>query len=285
MTPATLNAKAIGAIRHLINAYSSRDELKQFLLDAGANSERVLSIQVTGNMKSPHYKSKSTILNEGFDTIHTDFEKQEADGVLLELARTVFRHKQVADADKASLEDVLAGSGISLGDVLEASGGHDLLRCAEETMGITNLREARELLGKALLRVSTDPSGAITSAVSAAESVCREALSRLSIPEPNTKQLPNYLVELRRQTNLENLASVANVGDRVIKALSSLAENSYQAAHEAGDRHAHGDIATAAPPLVVDMLITSACSVAIVLAGVLRRNELVLKSQPGAQTP
>jgi len=284
-TSATLNSKAIAAIRRLVDTYSSRDELKQFLLDAGANANRVLAIQVTGSMKSPCYKSKSTIMNEGFDTIYQDFDKAEADGILLELVRVVFSRKAVQDDDRASLEQALQESGVALSEILEAGGAHDYVRSAETTMESANLQEARELLGKAVLRMSTDPPGAITAAVSAAESVCREALSRLGIAEPNTKQLPNYLVELRRQTNLEDLATVANIGDRAIKAFSSLAENAYQAAHETGDRHAHGDRATATPPLVADMLITSACSVAVVLAGALRRNEIALRNPTGGQLP
>jgi len=285
MTAIDLTSKAICAIRSFVDGHTSRDDLKQFLLEAGAKADRVMSIQATGDMKSPHYKSKSTIMNEGFDTVYTDFDKVEADGILLELVRVVFGRKAVQDDVRASLERALQESGVVLGEILEAGGAHDYLRSAETTMESANLVEARELLGKALLRMSTDPPGAITAAVSAAESVCREALSGLGIPEPNTRQLPNYLVELRRQTNLEDLATVANVGDRAIKAFSSLAENAYQAAHETGDRHAHGDAASDATPLVADMLITGACSVAIVLAGALRRNELIMKNQTGGQTP
>jgi hypothetical protein len=283
MTAVNLTSRAIGAIRKLVDRYSSRDELKQFLLDAGANANRVLAIQVTGDMRSPHYKSKSTIMNEGFDTIYQDFDKVEADGILLELVRVVFSRQKVQNDDRALLDRALQESGIALGEILEPGGVRDYLQSAGTAMESANLREAGELLGKALLRMSTDPPGAITAAVSAAESVCREALSRLGIPEPNTRQLPNYLVELRRQTNLEGLATVANVGDRAIRAFSSLAENAYQAAHETGDRHAHGDRAKAATPLVADMLITSACSIAIVLAGALRRNEIVLRNSAEGQ--
>ena len=137
------------------------------------------------------------------------------------------------------------------------------------------------MLKKALLRTSTDPSGAITAAVAAAESVCREALSRLGIPEPSSKQLPRYLAELRRKTNIGELAQVSNVGDRVIRALSSLAENSYQAAHQAGDRHAHGDETAPPSSFVVDMLVTSACAITVIIAGALRRNELEVRNLIG----
>ncbi len=279
-----LNSKAIGAIRRLVDTYTSRDELKQFLLDAGANSDRILSIHVSGNMKSPSYKSKSTILNESFDTIPADFEKQDSDGVMLELVRIVFLKKRVSDDDRANLERILSANGVVLNDVLESGSTHDILHHTADSSDTANLREASELLKKALLRTTTDPTGAITAAVSAAESVCREALSRLGIAEPGSKQLPKYLIELRQHTNIEELASIPSVGDRLIKALSSLAENSYQAAHKTGDRHAHGDAAVPPSPLIVDMLVTSACAIIVVLTGALRRNELRVKSQSGVDS-
>ena len=281
MRSVELNSKAIGAIRRLVDSYTSRDELKQFLLDAGANSDRILSIHVSGNKKSLAYKSKSTILNEGFDTVYEDFVKEEADGVLLELVRIIFSKKQVSEDDRANLEGIFSANGLTLSEVLRSGSGQDILHHAVDFSDAANLREASELLKKALLRTTTDPTGAITAAVSAAESVCREALSRLGIPEPSLKQLPKYLIELRRNTNIEELARIPNVKDKVIKALSSLAENSYQAAHETGDRHAHGDTAVPPSSLIVDMLVTSACAITVILTGALRRNELRVKSQSG----
>lgn len=281
MTSVELNSKAIGAIRRLVDSYTSRDELKQFLLDAGANSDRILSIHVLGNMKSPTYKSKSTILNEGFDTIPADFEKQESDGVMLELVRIVFSRKQVLEGDRANLEGILSANGLALSEIIGSGLVQELLRNAVDSSDAASFRETSELLKKALLRTTTDPTGAVTVAVSAAESVCREALSRLGISEPSSKQLPKFLVELRRNTNIEELTRIPNVEDRVIKALSSLVENSYQAAHETGDRHAHGDRAEPPSPLIVDMLVTSACAIIVVLTGALRRNELRVKSETG----
>ena len=77
-------------------------------------------------------------------------------------------------------------------------------------------------------------------------------------------------MELCRNTNINNLVSVPNIGDRTIKALSSLAENSYKAAREMGDRHAHGDTATSPTPLIVDMLVTSACAITDILVRALQ---------------
>lgn len=285
MNKAVLNSKAIGAIRSFVDWYTSRDGLKQILLDAGANSNRVLSIYVSSDAKASGYKSKSTIMNEGFDTIYKDFQKEEADGILIELVRLIYSRKDVIDQDLTNLEQALSSSGVMLNQILEPIAGQDILEFAMDTLNTANLKEAHDLLQKALKRIITDPSGAITAAVSAAESVCREALARLGIPEPNTKQLPNYLVELRRKTNLNDLAWVVNIEDRAIKALSSLAENSYQAAHETGDRHAHGDTAAPPSPFIVDMLVTSACAITVVLAGALHRNELVLKSDTGTEEP
>jgi hypothetical protein len=281
MMSVELNSKTIGAIRRLVDTYTSRDELKQFLLDAGANRDRILSIHISGNMQSPTYKSKSTILNEGFDMIPEDFEKQEADGIMLELVRIVFSRKNVSEDDRANLQNILSENGLVLSEILGSDLTQEFLRHAIDSSDAVSFREASELLKKALLRTTTDPTGAITAAISAAESVCREALSRLGLPEPSSKQLPKFLVELRRNTNIEELTRIPNVEDRVIKALSSLAENSYQAAHETGDRHAHGDKAVGPSPLIVDMLVTSACAITVVLTGALRRNELRVKSQTG----
>ncbi len=279
-----LNSKTIGAIRRLVDTYTSIDELKQFLLEAGANSNRILPIRVSSNIKSPSYKSKSTILNEGFDTIPEDFAKPESDGIMLELVRIILSRKQVSKDDMVDLERVLSANGVELNEVLASGLGQDILHHAVDSAGAASFRETSELLKKALLRTTTDPTGAITAAVSAAESVCRETLRRLGIPEPSSKQFPKFLVELRRNTNIEELASIPSVGDRLIKALSSLAENSYQAAHETGDRHAHGDTAVPPSSLIVDMLVTSACAITAVITGALRRNELRVKSQSGVDS-
>lgn len=276
-TQITLNSKTIvGIIRRLL-AKCRRDEIKQLLLEAGANSERVLGIPVSGNINAPDYKSKSDILNEGFDTIYQDFDQPEADGILLELVRLLFDRNLVRGDDVRELENALSASGVALQEVLEAGDEAQVVRAAIDSTESANLKEASDLLKKALLRLSTDPAGAITAAVSAAESVCREALSRLGIPEPGAKQLPDYLGALREHSNLSDLASVADKGDRAIKALASLAHNSYEAAHEAGDRHAHGDDAGPPPPIVTDMLVASACAITVVLAGALRRGELKVK--------
>ena len=59
---------------------------------------------------------------------------------------------------------------------------------------------------------------------------------------PAKKQLPDYLVALCEQTNIEALTRIG--GDDVKKVFGSLrglAQNIYQAAHQLGDRHAHGD--------------------------------------------
>jgi len=274
MTFVTLNSKAIGAIRRLVRTYCSRDELKQYLLEAGANSDRVLGIHVSGDMKSKEYKAMSTVINEGFDTISEDFDKSEADGIMLELVRVVFSYKQVSEDDRVNLENALAGSSVALSPLLEQNSNRDILKYAIDSSKSANLKEAHENLKKALSRILTDPSGAITVSVSAAESVCLVALSRLGIPVPSSKTLPKYLVEIRKKTNLNELARIQDSDDRIITALSNLAENTYHASHKTGDRHAQGDSGAALSPIIVDTLVLSACSITVILAGALHRNEL-----------
>ena len=86
---------------------------------------------------------------------------------------------------------------------------------------------------------------AITACTTACESVCRIALDRLSLPLPKDKQLPDYLKALCDQTNIRALAGVggAKGTKRVFGNLQGLAQNSYLAAHQLGDRHAGGDSA------------------------------------------
>lgn len=282
MIPIKLNSKAIGAIRDLAKKELNRAELKQFLFVAGANSDRISAIDVVGETKSPAYKSMTTIMNDGFDTLPQDFSKEEADGIRIELLRLIFSRKQVSEKDRADIAKAFSTCDVALDEILEPNATLNIVQTSMECSESAALKEAHDLLKEALLRITTDPRGAITAAVTAAVSVCREALSRLGIPEPSKRQLPKYLVELRRNTNIEELAQVPNVEGRVIKALSSLAENSYQAAHETGDRHAHGDSAGPPTPLIVDLLVTSACAISVVLAGALRRDELKLKSRSGA---
>jgi hypothetical protein len=275
MTPFTLHSKAIATIRYLLSTYLTRDEMKQFLLEAGASSDRILRIDASGNMRSPTYTSKSGILNTGYDTIFDDFDKAEAVGILCELARLIFSRKRVSEGDRRVLEAALSASGVNLTEIIESSAGQDVVHLAVDSLDTANLKEARDLLKKALLRMDTDPSGAITAAVSAAESVCREALTRLNIALPAKKQLPDYLAALCKQTNIEDLAALGGEDARkVFGSLRGLAQNTYQAAHQVGDRHAHGDTAASPSAVVVEMLVTSACAITVVLAGALRREEL-----------
>jgi hypothetical protein len=114
-----LEDRAIGAIRELVNKYTTRDGLKQLLLDAGAKSDRILRICVTNNMRSPQYKSKTTILNEGFDSIYEDFEKEKADRILLEMVRIIFSRNDVDEEDRQKLASVLKDCRITLEEIIE----------------------------------------------------------------------------------------------------------------------------------------------------------------------
>jgi hypothetical protein len=79
-----LSAKGIVAIRNLL--YSrTRGDIKGLLLEAGAKPERLLPIEIINDMKSPRYLSKETIINLMFDTIYSDYEKDEADKIVLNL--------------------------------------------------------------------------------------------------------------------------------------------------------------------------------------------------------
>ncbi|MDP3111971.1 MAG: toll/interleukin-1 receptor domain-containing protein [Thermodesulfovibrionales bacterium] len=81
-----LSSESIAAIRKLVSQ-QSRKEIKQLLLEAGANADRILSIPVLSNMKSHDYLTTEDILSKGFDTVYADHEKSKADEILLKLLR------------------------------------------------------------------------------------------------------------------------------------------------------------------------------------------------------
>ena len=57
--------------------------------------------------------------------------------------------------------------------------------------------------------------------------------------------------------------------------LRGLAQHSYQAAHELGDRHAQGDRASEPTTLATDLAIVSCAALTIVIAGAIARNEII----------
>lgn len=118
MQTRSLSGPAIAAIRALIMAKCSRGDIKQFLLEAGANHQRVLAIPVHEGIRSPGYKSKNDIVNLGFDTVYQDFEPVEANGIALQLVRIVVQRKGLERDDSAlqEVEGPLVACGFSLGD-------------------------------------------------------------------------------------------------------------------------------------------------------------------------
>ena len=277
MVDVSLKSTTIGAIREFVDSGTSRDELKGLALKSGANAERVMGIAVLGNMNSSGYKSKSTLMNEIFDTVYQDFDKPEADGVLLRMINFLLGSEQweVLSEKRQELEDGLAASGLSIDQIIGANSVVTLLETALEESGVSNMVEASELLRKGLHRLSTDKPGAITACTSACESVCRVALERLNMPLPAGKKLPDYLNALSKDTNIKALARIGGQNaNNVFSALRSLALHSYQAAHELGDRHAHGDTLSQPSDLVADLLVTSCAALTIVIAGAVSRNEI-----------
>jgi len=83
MSNVTLKSQTIGEIRRFVSVSTSRDGLKELLLEAGADADRILPIQISNKTNSKNYTSMSELLNLCFDTIYQDFEKSDADGILL----------------------------------------------------------------------------------------------------------------------------------------------------------------------------------------------------------
>ncbi len=244
MSADALKSQTIGAIRRFVSLNTSRDDLKELLLEGGANADRVLKISLGTPMGAKGYVSASVLLNNGFDTIYEDFDRPEADGILLRMAGILARriHDRLKSDSLQDLECGLAASGVTVAQITHATAATAPLETAADQAGAAQLHEVTDLLAKGLRRLTTDRAGAITACTSAAESACRVALERLCFSLPAAKQLPDYLNALCQQTNFEALARVAGEDtQKVFKALRGLAQSAYQAAHQLGDRHAHGE--------------------------------------------
>ena len=290
MTNVNLKAPTIGAIREFVDSQTSRDKLKELALEAGANADRIMKIMVLGNMKSADYKSKTTLMNEIFDTAYEDFEKPEADGIYLRMIGLLLGPEQgpvepFSDSPQAEvspetlekLERGLAKSGLSIAQITDTTVAGAVLDAALERTQNSDMQEATDLIMKALRRLSTDKPGAITACTTACESVCRLALERLRLPLPKRKKLPDYLKTLCEQTNIKALACFGGEGTRrVFGNLQGLAQNSYRAAHELGDRHAGGDSASEPSAFAADLLVTSCAALTSIIAGAVARNEIEL---------
>ena len=277
MTDVNLNAPNIGAIRKFVDSQTSRDQLKELALNAGASAERIMKIMISGNMGDPNYKSKATLMNVIFDTVYQDFDKPEADGIYLRMIDLLISPQgtMIPSEMIEELERGLAKSNLSIAQITGSITTVALLETATEQTRDSNMKEATELLIKGLLRLSTDKPGAITACTTACESVCRIALEQLRLPLPAHKQLPQYLNVLCAQTNIIALAQLGGEDTKkVFGALRGLAQNSYRAAHELGDRHAQGCSASETTSFAADIIITSCAALICVIAGAVGRNEI-----------
>ena len=276
MTP-PLKSQTIGAIRRFVSLNTSRDGLKELLLEAGADAKRILKISLGTPMGEAGYISASVLLNQGFDTIYEDLERPEADGTLLRMAGilAVRNHERLKEGSLQDLERGLMASNLTIAQITQATAGIIPLETAAEQSETAQLREVADLLKKGLRRLTNDRSGSITACTSAAESACRVALERLGLPLPASKQLPDYLVSLCQKTNIEALARASSEDTKkVFTSLRGLAQSTYQAAHQLGDRHAHGDTASEPSPFTTELLAMSCAALTTIVAGTLARNEL-----------
>ena len=273
-----LASSTIGAIREFIDSQTSRGDLKGLALKAGAKTDRVLKIKISGNMKDADYKSKSELMGAIIDTVYEDFEKPEADGILLRIIGSLLdaQGPPIPAEQLQNLERGLAKSCLSIAQVSGSNGAVTLLETATEQTRTSDMREATDLLMKGLRRLSTDKPGAVTACTSACESACRIALERLGLPLPARKQLPDYLNALCDQTNISALARVSGADTKkIFSALRGLAQHSYRAAHELSDRHAQGDSASEPTALGADLVIASCAALTTIIAGVVARKEII----------
>ena len=272
-----LASSTIGAIRKFIDSHTSRGSLKGLALSAGAKADRILRIKISGNMTDADYKSKSELMGAVIDTVYEDFEKPEADGILLRMVNSLLQAREtlIPTEQLHYLERGLAESHLSIAQVTGSTSAVALMDTTAQQTRTSDMREATDLFTKGLLRLSTDKPGAVTACTSACESACRIALERLGLPLPARKQLPDYLEALCDQTNIIALARVSGEDTkRIFGALRGLAKHSYRAAHELGDRHAQGDRASEPTAFGADLAIVSCAALTTIIAGAVARNEI-----------
>jgi hypothetical protein len=107
-----LSSASIASIRSLLYSLS-RGDIKQVLLEAGAKAERILPVLIINDIRSSKYLTKDTIISLLFDSIYADFEKDEADKVLLNLVH-ILRNKGI---DISDIRNKLKIDGINLNDI------------------------------------------------------------------------------------------------------------------------------------------------------------------------
>ena len=119
-----LASSTIGAIREFIDSQTSRGDLKSLALKAGASSERVMRIKISGNMKDPNYRSKTQLMGEIVDTVYEDFEKPEADGIFLRMTDHLLRAREEwrPAEEIENLERGLAASNLTIAQIMGSTG-------------------------------------------------------------------------------------------------------------------------------------------------------------------
>lgn len=104
----SLSGKSIAGVRKLLHS-QSRSSIKQLLLEAGADAEKILKVPVVGNIKSPKYLSKEELIALMFDPIFTDYNKDRATEVLINLLRVLdSQGVDTSDAVSRLAEDGIA---------------------------------------------------------------------------------------------------------------------------------------------------------------------------------
>jgi HEPN domain-containing protein len=284
-----LSNKTIAIVRSLLARFS-RGDIPSLMLEAGANRERVMAIPVVGDMRSSDYRSKSTILNEAFDRVFADFPELEANHIVLDLIRSMARAnpalfaEENKDPDALQLRGALAADGYELKSLITPQEANLVSAEAIEAVEKMGWEQAAALLRKAVSRLSGDEDGAITAGVSALEATLKAVYQSLRIELPTKQQLPDLLVHLRKNSNVDGVLGFEDAGKRVISSLAGLLHNLYQLSHEAGDRHGSSP-KTKRPSHMASCLFVNLCSsCCIFLSEGLAHGELKSSASGGGET-
>jgi len=262
-----LSPKTIGLVRKYLGGFS-RGDIKQILIEAGV--EAALTIPLVDRMNSNYYRTKNEILYFGFDKIYETYEKSEADGIVLEIVKIMARIYEPPHEKMPDLVSSLQNDRFPIESIL----GKEIPEVVKISIQRTNeikVEEAKRLFKKAYLRMLTDPDGAVTAAMSGLEAALKFALEKASIKYSQREEPPALFTKLRKETNFEKAFSSERT-QRVLKALSSLAYNLYDLAHEAGDRHS--DKAWQTTPELAELFVSCSAIVTNLIFSLLERGTL-----------
>lgn len=135
------------------------------------------------------------------------------------------------------------------------------------TVALTSLSEdhVRSTWTKALARLRTDPEGAITSARTLLESVCKLILDEESIVYAEDAKLPQLYSTLAKNLNLAPAQHLEQVFRQILGGCQSVVEGLGAVRNRVGDAHGHGKRKIRAAPRHAELAVNLAGAMTLFL--------------------